>query len=203
MAFASVSNLATYLNRTLSAGEQAQATMMLTQATEAIKAEVHQSIELVEDDEVVLRGNWGAKLTLPERPVTAVTAVDIEGTVLADDVSYTWDGVQTLYRGNWSIISGQWAPYPHNAGLFWGGDMAQVTVTYSHGLDVTDPKMDVIRGVCLAMVKRGMDSPGGGVTQQSETLGPYSHSETFASVSGGSIAMNPAERRIVRKVMGR
>ena len=39
---------------------------------------MHQTIELVEDDEVVLRGNFGSKLTLPERPVTAVTAVEID-----------------------------------------------------------------------------------------------------------------------------
>lgn len=199
MSFAEVEDLATYLNRTLTTGEAAQASMMIAQASAAIQAEVHQTIELVEDDEVVLRGNFGSKLTLPERPVTAVTAVEIDGAA----VSYTWDGKQTLYRGTWNLVGDLWAPFPQNAALFWGGEAAQVTVTYSHGIASTDAKMDVIRGVCLAMVKRGMDSPGGGVTQQSETLGPYSHAETFAAPAGGSIALNPAERRIVRKVMGR
>lgn len=203
MAFASVAQLATYLNRTLTTGEQNQATMMLAQASAAIQAEVGQTIELVEDDEVTLRGNWGSKLTLPQRPVTGVAEVAIDDVAMTIDVDYTWDGSQTLYRGVWSIETGTWCPRGPYDDEFWGGPQAQITVTYSHGLASDDPKMDVIRGVCLAMVKRGMDSPGGGVTQQSETLGPYSHAETFATPAGGAIALNPAERRIVRKVVGR
>ncbi len=53
---------------------------------------------------------------------------------------------------------------------------AQVT---SGGLEA-----GILTIVVAGMVKRAMISPADGVTQDSETVGPYSHSQTFANPMG-------------------
>lgn len=40
---------------------------------------------------------------------------------------------------------------------------------------------DILRMVVAGMVKRALISPAEGVSQQSESAGPYSHSQTFAN----------------------
>ncbi|NUR24988.1 MAG: hypothetical protein HOV83_03920 [Catenulispora sp.] len=40
---------------------------------------------------------------------------------------------------------------------------------------------DILKMVVAGMVKRALISPAEGVSQQSETAGPYSHSQTFAN----------------------
>lgn len=189
-AFATIDDVGVYMNRSLSTGEAAQAQMLLNIATSNIQQETHQTVTLVEDDVAVLRGSFGSVLTLPERPVVDITAVEIDGTALTASTGYTWDGKQKLYRGTWSFNGGSWlrlgSPY-----LDWGGNQAQVEVTYSHGFSAIP---DAVKGVCLAMVARGMSSPGGGV--KSETLGPYS-----VAYDSDAMAVNPAERRILRKAL--
>lgn len=200
MAFANAADLQIMLNRTFTTGQIKQAEALLDQATSAIQSEVSQTITLVEDDVAVLRGSWSGKLILPERPVVEITDLDIDGTEMVEGTGFTWDGHQTLYRGRWTTADGVWesvASGPYNADLHWGGPQAQVTVTYSHGF--TDVP-EVIKGVCLAMVARTLPNPGGAVT--SETLGPYSVTYGTSTLAG-SCALNPAERRIVRKAVGR
>ena len=200
MSFATAAELGVYLNRTLTSGQEDQADMMLAQATEAIRAEARQTISRVTSDVVVLRGNWGSTLVLPQRPVVSVASVDIDGTVLAADSGYSWDGQETLYRGDWEIINDTWSPRTVNASLFWGGAMAQVNVTYTHGFADGHDKLNLVKGICLAMVARTVPNPGGAVT--GETLGPYS--VTYGTTTqGGTVGLNASERRIIRKAFGR
>lgn len=203
MAFSTVDDLAIYLLRTSDAGnpftsaEEDQAALLLDEATSTIQAELRQTIELVEDDAAVLVGNWGSTLVLPELPVVSIASVDIDGSVLAEDSGFTWDGSRTLYRGNWSLLSGSWQPNTaESALLYWGGPSAKVTVTYTHGWDPIPP---VVAGVCRAMVARAMPNPGGGVV--SETLGAHQVGYGSASLAG-TVALMPAERRTLKRWLG-
>lgn len=197
MAFATYSDLEVFLNTSFDSGQQAQASMLLAQASSAITAACdNQQIELVTDDEVVLKGNWSCELTLPQVPVVDVTAVDIDGTVLTEDAEWVWDSKRTLYRGrrpNQTSIGIQ-EPWPLNPYLYWGGDSAQVTVTYSHGF-ATVP--EAIVGVCLALAQRQIADPGGNAT--SETTGPFSITRSDAV---GAMTLTAAEVKLCRQALG-
>lgn len=184
-AFATADDLATYLNRDLDAGEQAQAELMLGIASGHIRREVAQTISLVTDDVAVLRGNWTPRLRLPERPVVSVSSVVIDGSPALSAVDYRLVG-DTLVRGWWDGVV---VNRSEDSGSgHWGGDR-KVTVTYTHGF-ATIP--DEIKGVCLAMVARSIQIPDGAVQ---ETTG--SHSVTFKS--SGAVGLDADERATLRQ----
>lgn len=174
MAFATEADLEALTGRSF---ETAQATLLLDLATAVIRSYTAQTLDQVEDDDVVLPGRWGSVLVLPERPVTAVAAISVDGTVLAA-ADWSWDGADKVYRGSRidsvSINDGALSDG------HWGGPHVQVEVTYTHGFP-TIP--DDIKAVCLAMADRAAASPGG-VTQ--ESVGSYS--VTYARTNGVHLA---------------
>lgn len=137
--FATVADLMGRLppDRVLSAEEQAQAERLLADASHLIRMTAgYQQISRVDNDTVVLRGSGTACLTLPQRPILAVTAV---AGLTADQ--WEWDGGDKLTRLD---------------GCVWRG---ATTVTYSHGLDETEPAYQVARSVACDAVKRVLLNP--------------------------------------------
>lgn len=168
-----------------------RAAILLDTASAAIRAYCNQTFTRVAAAQV-LPGNFTHKLELPERPVTAVTSVSIGDTALTADVDYVWDGAHTLYRGTKvdGVLSVNGPDYLIDGWGDWGGDGAQVTVTYTRGFS-TIP--GVVKGVCLALAARSLTSPDG---VNSESVGSYSVSY---SRTGGAVSLLNEEKALLNK----
>lgn len=176
-AFATLDDLAAVLGQTEEQVWESGADVVLDLATDLIRAEAKQHIDLVTNDQVELRGTWSHILRLPERPVVDVTAVRIRnGSVFASEfplqanVDYRWDRMGLLRRV--SYITGRLLS-PVSG--YWGGDMAVVDVTYSHGYAVVP---DRIRALCVGVAARVVTNPKG-VVRQTDARGPFSTTVQF------------------------
>jgi hypothetical protein len=87
-------------------------------ASAMVRSYCRSSITHVAGDVAVLQGSHGRRLVLGERPVTAVTAVALDGTLL-DPSDFRWQRSGALWR---------------DAG--WGGPSHEVEVEYDHGYAV-------------------------------------------------------------------
>lgn len=155
MPFATTDELADWLGYTIT--ETARATLMLEVATGSIQSWTRQTISQVTDDVVELRGTWEPVLKLPERPVTAVSSVVLDGTLLTvtDDYTVVKDELRrpNAEYHNWQAPSSDFYPFTKTG---WGGPGAIVAVTYTHGF-ATVP--DDVKGVCLSLAGRMFTNP--------------------------------------------
>ena len=158
-ALATATQLATLLQRSFTAAEAAAADLVLDIASETIRTFCHQTLSLVEDDTLTVWADWRTELWLPERPVTELTSITVDG-VLVDDSTYTWDqSGEVRFSPVWTSSG----PTPWHR--------RQAVIVYSHGFD---PMRADLRGMCLELAKAAVVTPdaGGGVTQ--EQIGNYS-----------------------------
>lgn len=105
----------------------------LTAASRRFVGAVHHPVRLVEDDTVYLTGDGSNRLLLPAAPVTAVTAVLVDGVPVTDYRLRRTEGVLRRTCGCWP-------------------DWAEITVTYSHGsdpipVDVQEVVLDQARAI--------------------------------------------------------
>lgn len=186
MAFATETELEAYTGQSIATD---RAVLYLDLATGAIQSYTNQTLTSVSTT-AKLPGNFGHELTLPERPVTAVTSVTLGDTVLVADTDFVWDGQHTLYRGTKvdGILSVNGPDWLINGWGDWGGPGAVVTVVYTHGFG-TIP--NDIKGVCLALAARSLSSPDG---VNSESVGSYSVSY---SRTGGAVSLLDEEKALL------
>lgn len=98
----------------------------LAAASARFRAAVRHHVSHVDDDTVVLDGTGSESLLLPHSPVTAVSAVVVEGSDVTEQVQRSTEGM-LRYPGG----------FPDTLGA--------VSVTYSHGYDpVPDEIADVV-----------------------------------------------------------
>jgi hypothetical protein len=173
-AFATHAEFATRLGVTLTAGEQTDATSLLEMASDIIRSETGQTIDAVTNDTLTRPGAWGDRIRLPERPVTNVDSVTLDGTALTSDDFYL-DGDELVRDSRW------------------GGPEASLAVQYDHGY-ATVPA--AVKAVCLEMVARVWVNPGG---VQQEGYG----SEQVTYVRGNGLLLSPDERRTLDRVIRR
>lgn len=156
--------------------------LLLRMASGAIRREAQQTISLEEDDVADLAGNWSSHLVLPERPVVAVTSIEIVRGGVSDGIiatsAYQWNAAGDVFD-----VYGGW----------WGGAGSIVRVTYTHGF-ATVP--DEIVALCLQLANRLLENPTG---VRQETIGSYSYS---AGVSAAGAALTEDERRILHDYRG-
>ena len=173
MSFASVEDLAAYLQRDLTELTDT-ADLALELATAAIQAEAGQL--LTPAIETITVAPIGTIVLLPELPVTAVSTVVVDGVSLAAS-DYTASTLGVLRRAD---------------GAAWAG---LVTVTYSHGYG-TIP--DDLRAVCVQSAARVLANPGG---VQGESVGAYSvtYARPGSDSSGGGVLLAADERALVRR----
>lgn len=94
MALISGTDLATYLQITYSSGDTALA-QAVTLACGLVTGYTGQGIESTTYTHTLLI-NSDQTIRLPQRPVTAVTSVTIDGTVLTSGTDYDWDGLSYM-----------------------------------------------------------------------------------------------------------
>jgi hypothetical protein len=161
-------------------------------ACDTCRNEAEQTFNEVTDDEVTLDGPGRDALLLPERPVTEVSEVSVNGVVVTN---YVLNGNGVLFRkGTDPIIDySDWAWLPK---LIWPVGRQNIVVTYTHGYaDDLFPRE--VRIVALRVAERIFKQPtSAGIT--SETLGSYSVSYATSQASQQDI-LTQGEKNILRK----
>lgn len=150
MAFATSADLATRLKRTFSSAESDQADLLLAGATAEIRALTGQWISEVVDDVFTTDAPLSRVLWLPERPVTSVASVTVDGTAVTD----------FHRRGSRLIRSAPWATC----------EGSEVVVVNTHGYNDEDERFDLARSACMAMAGPQMGNPQ---NLKSETIDDY------------------------------
>jgi hypothetical protein len=156
---ATLEDVEAVLGRDLTDGEFLRVDRLLAMASKKVRTYTGQFFEVVENDLLELVPDAWGQVRLPQRPVTAVASVVVDGETMDAD-GYTWTAQGALSRtyGYW------WTP---------------VTVTYTHGYD-TIP--DDVAFVVAELVVARFSAPEGGV--KSESLGSYSVSYGDTAVAG-------------------
>lgn len=173
-------DLSARLGRSLSADEQARATVLLGDASAAVRAYTGQEFDQsVTTDRLRVRSGH---VRLPQRPITAVASVD---DVNGNEVSFTWDQgdrveITTSVLNDWEIV-------PRTSPLTY------VDVTYTHGY--SSVPADIVAVVCQVAGRAfGRNPEQSGVTQ----VAVGDASQTFGSVSAsGGVGMLPDERAVL------
>lgn len=156
------------------------AVILLQLATGAVQGAVGQDLVLRLDDAVVLMGTHDQWFDLPQRPVTAVASVAVDGVAVTD---YKLFG-DRLWR------SLGWAVYPC--------EPSTVAVTYSHGYVPDAPRLQAARSATLALAAQMFANPLG-----ASALSIDDYSQQF-SRSGDDLAGLVPEnlRRSLRRAYG-
>lgn len=190
--FAVAADLAEYLGvDAFDTVDSDRVTALLGYASGEIQREARQQIGAVAGDQIEISGSWDRSIRLPQRPVTAVTAVAVideagVAEALTADVDYRW-------RRNGQLL--RLTAFPAQrvntrpSGRHWGGDHATVQVTYDHGY-ATIPAD--IAGLAIAVAARAFDNPTAVVQ---ESFGTYS--VTNARQAG--VRLTESDRRSLRK----
>lgn len=192
MAFATEEDIATRLGRALSDIEAATVSDLLDQATGLIQGEAKQTITLVTDDEITLRGSRDREIILPERPVVSVSSVTLNGQALTTDSDWYVDGDKLIRRR--MILDVAHGLYSEQIG--WGFPAWALVVTYTHGYE-TIP--DAIRAVTISLVVRSFVNPGGVMM---ERLGQAQMQYAYQGSAPGML-LTADERRTIRRALGR
>ena len=154
---ATVADLQGRLGRVLDPTETTRAGLLLGDASAAVRAYTGQQFTAATTTaRFAVRGNT---VRLPQRPVTAVTAVkDTSGTA----VGYSW-----FYGHTVTLTAGPWSSF--------------VDITYSHGYAEIPGE---IVGLVCNLVGRSMSTLPDETGYQSESIGTYSYSIGPAAASG-------------------
>lgn len=126
--------------------------MLIECATAVVQASCGQRIVRVVDDEVTLDlddFDGGLRLSLPERPVSAVSAVKIGATSVTDFSTSLRRG--SLWRaGGWRSTLVAYSDQP-----------STVWVKYTHGYTTGDQRLQLARSAVLSLVKGVYGNPSG------------------------------------------
>lgn len=164
-----------------------RAAAILADVSAAIRAWTGQTItEATTTDRLrIIHG----RVTLPQRPATAVSAVaDIDGNAL----SYEWDGLQRIDIPAGTLTESSFDIEETN--------LTVVDVTYTAGYSSGD-ELDAVAGIVANVAARayGTAPESGGRTQ--ESIGAYSYSVGTMAAAGGW-GLLPAEKDMLRRIVG-
>lgn len=161
------------LDRPLTAEELDRLEFLLVDASATIRTYTGQ--QFTETSETVRVPVVNGRVTLPQRPVTAVSAVlDMNGNA----VTFEWYSGTSF--GVPSSPLNVWELHPYSS-----GSPGFVDVTYTYGYD---PVPDVVVKVCCQIAARALEHPAdqGAITE--EALGEYSYRLGSVSAAGGLLA---------------
>jgi hypothetical protein len=141
MTLATLPQLEDHLGVRFDADEELTGLQALEGATGVIQAYTRQTIEAVTGD-VFTTSEVCNPLFLPQRPVTAVSAVVVDGVTVTSGY-YAWNPFGRLYH----LYQSRWS-------YAWPG--STIAVTYNHGYAVIPAD---VRMVCLAVAGRLIENP--------------------------------------------
>lgn len=118
-------------------------TMLVEIGTAVVQATVGQRLVEVADDSVTLAGSVRSWLRLPQRPVSAVASVTIDGAEVTD---YKRFGADLFRRCGWAASN---------------VEPSVVEVVYSHGYAADAQELQLARGAVLALMKGWADNTSG------------------------------------------
>lgn len=185
---ASPSDLASLLQQDV---DTASATLAIEVCTAVVQAAAdgQRIIQVVNDTEVIdLDGGFcSTYLTLPQRPVTAVSSVTVGATAVTD---YTVQLSQRrLWRAaGWQTVTGT---------SYWLSQPTTVTVVYTHGYAAGDQKLQLARGTVLSLARGLFTNPSG---VASEKIDDYAVAFEQATAA---LDASPALKALIRKQYGR
>lgn len=136
----------------------------------------------VTDDEVELVGGPGPWLDLPQRPVTDVSEVAVDGVDLIVGTDYRVYGSRLWRSSGWMTA--------------WG-EPAAVTVTYDHGYAPGHQSLQLARAAVLSLI-RGVYGNAGGATR----IAIDDYSEAYEAMST-QMEASPFLMRRLQKQYGR
>jgi hypothetical protein len=122
-----------------------EATILLELATGAVQGAARQDLVEYEDDVITLMGTHDQWFSLPQRPVTVVTSVLIDGDPVTDFKRF---GDRLWRRHRWARCR---------------DEPSSVEVTYSHGYYAGHPRLQPARSAVLALAARMFANPIGAV----------------------------------------
>lgn len=196
--FASTDDLAARLGITLTMDEETRADILLTAASELVQDEAKQTIELVEDDELTIRGTTEERILLPERPVVSVASVTLDGTPLTEGGSWFVDGNELVRAGITMFLTGvsdSLLGYGRGFGFEW----QSLEIVYTHGYD---PVPGLVKSICLEAVVRVWVNPGAVVEERfGNESTVYAPRSGTAQLSG--LLLTDIERSALRRKFGR
>lgn len=207
--FVSPLELAQYFNGTtdladLSPEWIAQAEILLEMISADVEAAAGVPIE-ASSRTVLLAGTWSRDLDLPAGPISAVSAVTVNGIAL-DASGYYWNDRSLLRRGSNALGLDDDADYfdrpeqgaRSRSGDGWGGPASTVAVELTGGFAAPVP--DFVRSLVLRIAARTFGNVGQ-VTQ--ETLAIYSVSYGASTNTNDGSHVTNAERKRLRKMLNR
>lgn len=187
-------DVAAILQRELTATELVYAARLIDMASGMVRRYTRQDITAVTGEVLTLPGNWGQTITLPQRPVTAVTSVVINGAtptyaqwkLVGDELFIGTGSFQPDYGSSLFGGTGLWGPAgssagPQATGASWQGPQSGIVVTYDHGY-ATIPD-DIVNEVA-GMVALQISSPVG---VDKEVIGGYQATYAKSPVGGMSL----------------
>jgi hypothetical protein len=116
----------------------ARATSMVNYASAIIRQHTGQTLSAVTGDAVIFGVSGRIVLTLPEKPVTAVTEVLVDDVAITD---FVWTRSGDLYKLSWDTL---WTFTDH------------VQVTYDHGFASDSEEMEMVKAICLQVAARAI-----------------------------------------------
>jgi len=158
-----------------------QAQWLCEWGSEAVRAEVAQTINVIEGDEVMLDGLGSPLILLPELEVREVRGVCLGEEELRPGVDYEWNAAGCLWRRRSYWYDRVEIPWPKRP--------RALRVTYDHGWAPRSPQWNAARQVALEVAARTFRNPG---MLQSERLGDWSRAWV---PRGGRAELTPAEQR--------
>lgn len=199
-ALAAQSDVEAIMQRSLTTAEAGYCTVLLNTASGKVREFAgNQIIAQVLGDVITLPGTWEQRFILPQRPVTNISSIVVNGSALPA-TGYTWDrtGAVEVLSGSFlpdasgSMVGARdslWGPAgsiyasPTTAPN-WGGPQATIVVTYDHGW-ATIPSS--VTDAVAAMVASTIATP---VAVGSEQIGGYKVVYD-RSLTGGSLILTP------------
>ncbi|TDE02839.1 hypothetical protein [Jiangella asiatica] len=121
----------------------AEANLLLAMATSEVQAAAGQDLVQVVDDHLDIMGTTDSWLALPQRPVTDVTLVQIDGQDVTD-----W---RRFGSRLWRTCG--WAPCAY--------EPSQVSLVYTHGYPPGDPALELAKSLTLTLAAAINASPDG------------------------------------------
>lgn len=191
--FASADELAARLGLFFSEAENARANILLDMASALIRSETDQTIYAVTDETLTRSGTPESSIRLPQRPVTSVASVSIDGAPLASTAWFL--SGDEVARSRATLGAGFFGVGLSGSGF--GGPQHTVTVVYSHGFPVTP---GIVKSVCLEMVVRVWVNPG---AVARESVGNTSAVYDNMKFSPSGLVMTDDERKAVNKLTRR